>query len=255
MIRDLRSILDGWEYEPGKISVRKIIGRDGRLKIQTRIDLGLLQLESAGRPDGQRPHGCTSLVQYHERCLRRHYKRHGSDAGFELSPQDCQDLRQEAYLYYQRYLSLFVLEEFDGVRDDTAQNLRLIELAERYATHEHDREWFGSQRPYVLMMNIRARVYDALAHGAYEAALSLATSGADKVRHCSEDWPDDSQTALPEVEVLEALQLEILEKMPEDAPARLRYELDIAVADEDYERAASLRDKLALLGHDESGYC
>ena len=43
MIHDLRTILEGWEYEPGKISVRKIIGRDGREKIQTCVDLGVLQ--------------------------------------------------------------------------------------------------------------------------------------------------------------------------------------------------------------------
>ncbi|MCC6359381.1 MAG: hypothetical protein IT450_11615, partial [Phycisphaerales bacterium] len=48
MILDLRNILEGWEYEPGKISVRKIIGQDGREKIQTRVDLGVLQFEVSG---------------------------------------------------------------------------------------------------------------------------------------------------------------------------------------------------------------
>ena len=31
-----------------------------------RIDLGLLQMELDGRPDGQRPHGFESLLDYYE---------------------------------------------------------------------------------------------------------------------------------------------------------------------------------------------
>jgi hypothetical protein len=247
MIRDLRTILDGWEYEPGKISVRKIIGRDGRTKIQTRIDLGLLQLETTGRPDGQRPYGCASLLEYHERRLDQHIARHGSDAGFELSPDDSQELRHEAYLHYQRYLSLFVLEEFDGVRQDTEQNLRLIDLATRYAARRYDRELFASQRAYVLMMNIRAQAYEAVAHEAYEAALSAVTRGIEEIRQwVTADGADEDSPALPEVEVLLALRREVLEEMPEDAPARIRHELRAAVAREDYERATLLRDQLAL---------
>ena len=247
MIRDLRAILDGWEYEPGKISVRKIIGRDGRTKIQTRIDLGLLQLETSGRPDGQRPYGCTSLLEYHERRQQQHVARHGSDAGFELSPRDSQELRHEAYLHYQRYLSLFVLEEFDGVQQDTEQNLRLIDLATRYAARPYDRELFASQRAYVLMMNIRARVYEALGHEAYEAALSAVASGIEEIGQCATaDGSNQDSQAMPEAEVLVALRREVLEQMPEDTPARIRHELKTAVACEDYERAALLRDQLAV---------
>ena len=48
--KDIGSILDGWPHESGKISVRKIRGEEGRVKIQLRLDLGLLQMEArAGR--------------------------------------------------------------------------------------------------------------------------------------------------------------------------------------------------------------
>ena len=36
---------------------RKIVGEDGKEKLQVRLDLGLLQMELNGRPDGERPHG------------------------------------------------------------------------------------------------------------------------------------------------------------------------------------------------------
>ena len=46
-------ILRDWPYDPQGISVRKKKGDDGRDVLQMRLDLGLLQLETTGRPDGQ----------------------------------------------------------------------------------------------------------------------------------------------------------------------------------------------------------
>lgn len=242
MIRDLRTVLEGWVYEPGKISVRKIIGRDGREKIQTRIDLGVLQLECQGRPDGLRPHGCESLLEYHEQRLREHVELYGDDEDFVLSPEACRDLRHEAYLYYQRFLSLYVLEEFDGVERDTARNLRVIDLCLRYAAAERDRVMLRPQRAYVMMMNIRARAQRALANHQPETALRIADEGVAALRGLARDDADDPFRA--EIRTLQGLRREILEKLPEGAPARLRAELEVAIATEDYERAALLRDRL-----------
>ena len=66
MSLDLNDLLRDWPHEPGQIKVRKILGSDGKEKIQLRIDLGLIQMEMHGRPDGQRPHGCESLLTYHQ---------------------------------------------------------------------------------------------------------------------------------------------------------------------------------------------
>ena len=55
MSLDIRPILAGWEFDPDRVQVRMIAGEDGSEKIQMRIDLGLMQMEIAGRPDGQRP--------------------------------------------------------------------------------------------------------------------------------------------------------------------------------------------------------
>ncbi len=54
---DLSSILRDWPYESGQINVRLISGDDGEPKVQMRLDLGLLQMEAFGRPDGERPQG------------------------------------------------------------------------------------------------------------------------------------------------------------------------------------------------------
>jgi len=244
MIRDLRTILEGWDYEPGKISVRKIIGRDGREKIQTRIDLGVLQLECTGRPDGLRPRAHESLLDYHEQRLREHIEICGSDEDFVLSPEDCHELRHEAYLYYQRYLSLFVLEEFDGVERDTARNLRLIDLCERYAGTEADRRALRRQRAYVLMMNTRARAYRALQDKQPERALQIIDEAIATIAALPE--VEDHVDRTPELRTLRAQRLEILDQLPDNAPVKLQSALEQALACEDYERAAELRDLLRL---------
>lgn len=248
MILDLRTILEGWDYEPGKISVRKILGADGREKIQTRVDLGVLQFESIGRPDGLRPHGCESLLDYLESRLRDHSRRNGSDAGFAVSAEECRELRYEAHLYYQRYLSHFVLEEFDAVERDTARNLRLIDFCKRYAENESDRDALDSQRGYVVMMNARARTYAALQRGDYAQALREVDAGVEEVRDAAALEPvrEDGEDG-PELQVLAALREEVIEAMPPDSEPRLQLELQAALDREDYERAAELRDRLTML--------
>src|SRR5437016_5978670 len=88
--KDLVPLLKGWDFEPGTINVRKIYGLDGQPKLQTRLELGILQMEINGRPDGARPHGHDSLLDYYENQLKEHRKRIGSELGFHLSSTQCQ---------------------------------------------------------------------------------------------------------------------------------------------------------------------
>ena len=155
--KDVRAVLDEWEFEPGTINVRKIQGDDGEPKIQMRPDLGLLQMELNGRPDGRRPFGCDSLLDYYETQLSDFKVKNGSDLGFILNDKDCQSLREEAVMYYHRYLSLFVLEEFGGVIRDTSRNLRVLDMCSQFAENEQDRLILEQYRPYITMMNTRAK--------------------------------------------------------------------------------------------------
>jgi len=245
MIRDLRLILDGWEYEPGKISVRKIMGRDGREKVQTRIDLGLLQMELDGHPDGKRPHGQESFLDYLKARLQHHIECHGNDSDFVLTPEECLELRHETYLYYQRYLSLFVLEDYERVVRDTARNLAVIDFCDKWAATHEDRQALVSQRPYVLMMHARAKAMLAMRRQNFEEALAAIADGIAAIEATGQDaaseYPDSELRTLAEVRG------QIIEQMPQDAPARLRWELELAVAQEDYERAAELRNRMADL--------
>src|SRR2546429_2221454 len=69
---DISHLLQAWEYKPGQVVVRKFKGKDGREKIQLRVDLGLLQMNVQGRPDGKRPFGHPSLFEYHKSRLYKH---------------------------------------------------------------------------------------------------------------------------------------------------------------------------------------
>ncbi len=50
MRRDLDDVIQGWPYnpEPGDHVAREVRARDGRMVLQVRIELGVLQLEVAG---------------------------------------------------------------------------------------------------------------------------------------------------------------------------------------------------------------
>lgn len=246
--RDIGPVLRGWDYEPGTINVRKIKGLDGQPKLQMRLDLGLLQMELNGRPDGARPHGCESLLEYFEKRLTDHRRKHGTELGFHLGAQECQNLREEAVMYYQRYLSLFVLEDFPGVVRDTARNLRVLDICGKYAEDEQDRLVLEQYRPYIMMMNTRAQASILSKDERFPEALAVIESGLAKIKEFFEQFgQDEAYGHSNEVKVLKRFAREIRKKLPVDPMQRLQRKLDRAVKDERYEEAAVLRDKLIAM--------
>jgi hypothetical protein len=243
--KDITPLLKGWDYEPGTINVRKVSGNDGQPKLQMRLDLGLLQMELTGRPDGQKPHGCESLLEYYEAQLKEHESRNGTELGFHLTGQQCQSLREEAVMYYHRYLSLFVLEDFPGVVRDTDRNLRVLDLCGRYAVDEQDRLVLEQYRPYITMMNTRAAASIFFKEKRYPEALKLVKRGLASIREFFERFGQvKAMNQSNEVRVLKRFAREIRRKMPVDPLARLKSELDKAINAERYEDAAKLRDEI-----------
>ena len=95
MSKDLGVLLHGWDYNPNEVTVRRIVGADGREKIQMRLDLGMLQMEVNGRPDGKRPHGAESLLEYHLNRLSD-AETAGNWSSWSLDGEACAVLKQEA---------------------------------------------------------------------------------------------------------------------------------------------------------------
>src|SRR5438105_12496036 len=133
MSLDLNTILKDGPNESGRIKVRKSAGLDGREKLQLRVDRGVLQMEINGRPDGRRPHNCESLLEYYQKRAARAAQKGDT---YELAPEQCAELQQEGIQYYHRYLSLFQINDFEGVVRDTQRNLDLFSFVAEHTDRE-----------------------------------------------------------------------------------------------------------------------
>ncbi len=250
--KDITPVLRGWDYEPGTINVRKVNGSDGEPKLQMRLDLGLLQMEVNGRPDGVRPHGFESLLDYFESLLTEHKRRNGTNLGFQLNNAQCQSLRDEAVMYYHRYLSLFVLEDFSGVVRDTARNLRVLDLCGKYADDEQDRLVLEQYRPYITMMHARAKASMHMKDNRLNEALQTVEEGLTGIKEFFLRYgQEDAYTQSNEVRVLKRFARDIRKKLPVHPMERLKRKLDRAIRDEKYEEAARLRDAISAMQHDD----
>lgn len=245
---DLHSVLRDWPYEPDKISVRKILGADGAVRVQMRVELGVLQMEGEGRPDGTKPHGYKSLLDYHRSRINRHEQRNGTPLGCGLSREDCQELRIEASLYYRRYVALFVLEEYAGVTEDTTHSLGVFDLCRDHAIEADDRVWLEEFRPYVLMMQARAQAYQASEENEPASALAHVNRGIMDIRaHLDRYNRPDMEEKSEEIKVLRTMAHELSGKVPKNSLIVTRRALRDAIEQERFEEAAKLRDTLKSL--------
>lgn len=209
-----------------------------------------MQLE--GRPDGQRPRGFDSLLEYHEARLDEHTGRHGPSSpgdepggGFTLSGDECRELREEAVQYYQRYTGLLVMEDYDGVVRDTTRNLRLLDFCRRFAEADGDRNALEQFRAYITMTRARALASQALKDDEPKAALHAVEEGLEALRqYFSENGQDGAYEQSGEVQMLSQMRDALIPKQPLSPRQDLKKRLAEAVAKENYELAALLRDEL-----------
>jgi hypothetical protein len=241
---DISPILDAWEYRPGEVMVRPLTGEDGQEKLQLRMDLGLLQMNRKGRPDGRRPHGHATLLDYHRaKCLRDAKSNLEEEAS--LTGTDCLHLQLESIQYHHRCMCLFQLDDFTGVVADAAHNLALLDFVESHAP-ELDIVWGILQfRAQVLMIQTRALASLALKELQYDAAEEQVTSGVGQIREFYQTHGrEDLLEHCDEIEMLEDWLEEIRAQRPISEKERLEIALKEAVNREDYEKAAHYRDAL-----------
>lgn len=246
---DISPLLDQWEYQPGQVVVRRFKSRDGTEKLQLRVDLGLLQMNAEGRPDGKRPFGCTSLFEHYQSRLYKHLAAHGGSAeGFSLNAEDCAKLQLEALQYHHRYICLLQLEDYAGVIRDAERNLAVFKFVTQHAASE-ELSWTLQQfQPQLLMVLTRAKGSLALQSEDYDAAIREVEEGMEKIRAF---YLEGSRAELAgqcaEVQSLESWLEEIRAKRPLSAREKLERALNDAVKSENYEKAAKVRDALRNL--------
>ena len=184
---DISHILRSWDYDiRQEMMVRKIRGADAQMKIQMRLDLGILQMDEEGRPDGKHPHGKESLLDYFEHIVGKMKHKYGSTVDFTLDKDDCYALQQEGIQYYYRYLCFFQLGDYSHAERDTDRNLRLFDFIKKFAAEDKLIQEFEQYRPYVMMMNTRARVLGALKKKNVTRAVDEINHGIDRLERVYE---------------------------------------------------------------------
>jgi hypothetical protein len=234
--KDIDAALRGWEYKPGAVQARLIEAHDGRQVIQLRIDLGLMQLETSGRPDGTRPHGCATYFDYLKRQAR------GRD-DFVLSEEQCQEADREFVQYYHRRLCWLALHDYARAVADADHTLAFMDFVRDHAPGEDFVQAHEQYRGFVLFHRTQAAAALAVAEKDPEAAIDEIQTGLKRLREFFAGFMAEEQ--MEEDGMVQRLrELERTLREEHHIEATLQERLAEAVAREDYETAARLRDAL-----------
>jgi hypothetical protein len=236
--QNLDRLLREWPFEPGKPVVRQATGADGRRVLQMRVDMGVLQLETTGRPDGERPHG---FATYYDYLVSAAFDE-GPD--FTLGEERQLEVDREFYQFYHRRICWLTLNEYAAAAADADHTLRLMDFSSANAT---DREWalvHEQYRPYVMFQQIQATALTRLQADHPEDAVRVIDEGLQSLaslfaQHDAEEMFDE------DVFVVKLREMQTSIKSHFHLGPSLAEQLAEAVAAEQYELAAKLRDRMA----------
>lgn len=246
---DLSRILEDWPYEQGRVTARLVDAPDGeRQLLQVRLELGILQMEVDGRPDGARPDGAATVLDVHRGRLESYRDGSGATSGFVLGPDDCRALRDEAAQFHHRYVALFAIGEYGRVARDAAHNLEILDFCRDYAAEEQDRTVLEQLRAHLIMMQTRADAEDAIAGRSPRDAMDIIDGGLAAIAAALATTLSPEQIeALGETQLLRGMRDALVPKLPSSQRAELEERIRAAIEAENYELAAILRDELRLM--------
>jgi len=250
MNTDISDLLREWEFDADN-QIRIVQADDGRQVLQVRQPLGIEQYELDGRPDGRKPYDRDTVLDEFQARLESYRVSHGTEEGFSLSHEDFDALQAEGVLFYFRYLVLFQIGDFARTVRDTEHNLALFSLVERFGENDEDRKEMLQYKPYVLRMNAIARAMISLHKEMKEAAEEILKGAISDIEGMHDiDTPAFQFERVRSLNYLKATLTQIHEKRGSPVDT-LKTELASAVDDEDYERAAKLRDRIRALAAEE----
>lgn len=245
MENDIDKILNQWPFDPQSVNVR-VLDLASRSVLQMRVDMGVLQMEIEGRPDGVDFEGSKTYFDF--------LKQESIESNaFELDEDNCIEIDREFVQFYHRRVCWLQLKEFSNAVKDADHTLGLMDFCKAYSP---DEEWTVSHeqyRPFVL----------------YHRTQAAALSHLDEDAEVEDVDPGDVEKAIDEVNVglirLNDLFVEYdaAEQFEEDdlvvrlrefregirekygVTSTLQERLVAAIENEDYELAAKLRDELS----------
>lgn len=238
MKHDIFNILNQWEFDPNN-NIRFISANNNREYMQIRLPLGIEQYELNGRPDGKKPYGKSTLL---EEYLDR-FKNANNSKKFILSDKDFTELRDEALIFYYRYLILFQIGEYKRAINDTEHNLQICKLVDKYYLND-DKNQLLQYRPYIIRINSISKSMIAIQDKNIDLAREHIKNGIDTISKLIKVDTDiynfEKDRSLQNLE-------EILKQLKSQYPDKkeiLEEELNRAVEAENFKLAAEIRDKI-----------
>jgi hypothetical protein len=247
MTLDLDELTLDWECPPGELRARAVIGRDGSELLQLRIDLGVMQMVYAGRPDGTTYHGLPNARDYIEHELRL--------GGQALVPADWQELKRELMQLNYRRMAFATLAEDALTASDRTNAERYIagalgdihaclEHTDLLARHTSIQLESDVMQPTLVFDQARLLSQLSVVIGQYEQAIEQAEAGADALDTLLAElgYDEDQREEDPGVEYLRDLGHQL--RIEYGISQTLHEKLQQAIEDEDFEAAAELRDQM-----------
>lgn len=237
--RDISDILEDWSYDSQSIRARIVAGQNGDADVlQMRIEMGIIQMKTEGRPDGHRPKGFATYLDY---LLQEEITQGGE---WTLDEEQCVEVDREFMQFYQRRISWLAIKEYEDVIRDADHTLALMDFCKR---HSPDDGWtivHEQYRPFVLFHRTQAAAYQQLNNTTPQAAIQCINDGLNTIKkiftdHDLEEHFDEDELVNQLREIRESLRTEY------SVGKTLHEQLADAIASEQYERAAEIRDKLS----------
>jgi hypothetical protein len=243
---DIDAAIAGWEVKAGIVQSRVIDASDGRQVLQMRVDLGILQMELGGRPDGLKPHGFATYLDHlkHQSAQNRKAKQR-----FTLNEEQCMEADREFLQFYHRRICWLALRNYDRAIIDADHTLHFMDFVKAHGPSEDYILAHEQYRGFVIFHRTQAYAGLHLEKNEPERAIDALQDGLREIfafykEHNLEERTEED----PMIQQLQKMQQQIREL--HGIESTLREQLDRAVADEQYERAAQLRDELRKRGEE-----
>lgn len=250
MNKDISHILQGWPSQESEFSARKIVGEDGVELLQFRIDLGVLQMFFDGRPDGERPFGQPSLLDHLVKVTH---------AQPEVKPDErmWEELDREVMQFYHRRRALLILgarlqnegHSNEAVRcfrravRDADHNLQIMDFVKAHSSDEAYVAGHERYRSFVLMHRTLAEAQIELIRQDPDEAIECLKAGQAAIEeHHRQEGHGETGVEDPALSNLRIVEQQIRKQHGIDQT--LQEQLARAIEEEQFEKAAELRDRL-----------
>jgi len=244
---DLSIVLDGWPYDEADEArnIRKVVGVDGRMKLQIRLRNGVVQWEVEGRPDGACPHGLPSALDWCRQLMQQ--------GAFVLDDALLKELEDELLDYDRRRQAFMLVDDYPRAIADAQHCLFILELI-RSCSEDADLVLrYDRLRPRIIADVARAGAFLDVQQGERLFACRCLTRGIRDIEQFFFDHEmHDQMPANRERQMLIDLRRSLRERYgvpltDTELLETLKAEQQVAIARENYEMAARLRDKIGML--------